>query len=44
VPIDTPSLRFTVSRHNDPADIREFVAELADVVARGNELRAARAS
>jgi 7-keto-8-aminopelargonate synthetase-like enzyme len=33
VPMDKPSLRFTVSRHNSVADIREFVAELAEVVA-----------
>ena len=33
VPMDRPSLRFTVSRHNSVADIREFVAELAEVVA-----------
>ena len=44
VPIDTPSLRFTVSRHNRVADIQAFVAELAAVVGRPSELEAARAS
>lgn len=43
VPIDTPSLRFTVSRHNQSPQIERFVAELADVVAsRGARLAAAR--
>ena len=37
VPMDRPSLRFTVSRHNSIADIREFVAELAEVVADRDE-------
>jgi len=32
VPIDRPSLRFTVSRHNDVSEIPRFVATLADVV------------
>lgn len=35
VPMDRPSIRFTISRHNSPADIRAFVAELATVVGRG---------
>lgn len=33
VPIDKPSLRFTVSRHNTPASIAAFVGELAALVA-----------
>lgn len=33
VPMDRPSIRFTISRHNSPADIRAFVSELARVVA-----------
>jgi len=37
VPMDKPSLRFTVSRHNSVAEIEEFVAQLADVVARRDE-------
>lgn len=32
VPIDRPSLRFTVSRHNDLAEVSRFVETLAEVV------------
>lgn len=35
VPMDRPSIRFTISRHNGAADIRSFVSELARVVAIG---------
>jgi len=34
VPMDRPSLRFTLSRHNDVAEVARFVEALADVVAR----------
>jgi 7-keto-8-aminopelargonate synthetase-like enzyme len=33
VPIDRPSLRFTLSRHNDLAEVARFVETLAEVVA-----------
>jgi len=33
VPIDRPSLRFTLSRHNDVAEVARFVETLAEVVA-----------
>jgi len=32
VPIDRPSLRFTLSRHNDLAEVSRFVETLAEVV------------
>lgn len=35
VPMDKPSIRFTISRHNRPSEIRAFVAEMARVVAAG---------
>lgn len=35
VPIDRPSLRFTVTRHNDPAEIPGFIAALAEVTSDG---------
>lgn len=46
VPMDKPSIRFTISRYNSPADIRAFVSELASVVASAprTELLAAAAS
>jgi 7-keto-8-aminopelargonate synthetase-like enzyme len=34
VPMDRPSLRFTLSRHNDVAEVARFVEALAEVVAR----------
>jgi len=37
VPIDRPSLRFTLSRHNELAEIPRFVASLAEVVSRRQE-------
>jgi 7-keto-8-aminopelargonate synthetase-like enzyme len=37
VPMDRPSLRFTLSRHNDVAEVGRFVETLADVVGRGIE-------
>ncbi|HTQ04056.1 MAG TPA: aminotransferase class I/II-fold pyridoxal phosphate-dependent enzyme [Polyangiaceae bacterium] len=40
VPIDRPSLRFTLSRHNDLADVPRFVENLAEVVARRRETSA----
>jgi len=39
VPMDKPSLRFTVSRHNGIAEIRDFVEHLAEVVGRRGEAR-----
>ncbi len=33
VPMDRPSLRFTLSRHNDVAEVARFVETLAEVVA-----------
>ena len=43
--MDKPSLRFTVSRHNSITEIREFVAQLADVIAgRGDTQASAYAS
>ena len=45
VPMDKPSLRFTVSRHNSVAEITDFVAQLADVIAvRGDTQASAYAS
>ena len=32
VPMDRPSVRFTLSRHNDVAEVTRFVETLADVV------------
>lgn len=40
VPIDSPSLRFTVSRHNSVPEIHDFVGQLAEAVA-GREGRLA---
>ena len=40
VPMDKPSLRFTVSRHNSLAGIREFIADLAAIVHGGREVSA----
>jgi hypothetical protein len=34
VPMDRPSLRFTMSRHNDVAEVERFVEVLAEVVPR----------
>ena len=34
VPMDRPSIRFTLSRHNDLAEVARFVETLADVVER----------
>ncbi|HET7539805.1 MAG TPA: aminotransferase class I/II-fold pyridoxal phosphate-dependent enzyme, partial [Polyangiaceae bacterium] len=44
VPIDRPSLRFTLSRHNDVAEVARFVETLAEVVAPRAERAAASAS
>jgi 7-keto-8-aminopelargonate synthetase-like enzyme len=37
VPMDRPSLRFTLSRHNDVAEIKRFIETLADVVEHSSE-------
>ena len=32
VPMNRPGIRFTVTRHNEPADVQDFVAALAESV------------
>lgn len=44
VPMDRPSLRFTLSRHNDLAEVGRFVETLADVVRSRSETTAAAAA
>jgi len=41
VPMDRPSLRFTLSRHNSLAEVERFVETLADVIAPRARLAAA---
>jgi 7-keto-8-aminopelargonate synthetase-like enzyme len=33
VPMNRPGIRFTVTRHNEPADIEQFMAKLAECLA-----------